>query len=92
MNKAELIEKVADNAQLTKKDAAKAVDEVFRAITCSLMDGDSVRLIGFGTFDVRSRKARTGRNPRVPGELINIPASKAPVFKAGRALKDALNK
>ena len=90
MNKAELIDAVADAADLSKASAGRAVDAAIDAITGSLKNGDSVTLVGFGTFSVRSRAARTGRNPRT-GEEIQIKASKVPGFKAGKALKDAVN-
>ncbi len=90
MNKAELIEAVSDAADLPKSDATKAVDGVIDAITSSLKNGDQVTLVGFGTFLVRDRAARTGRNPRT-GEAIQIAAAKVPGFKAGKALKDAVN-
>jgi DNA-binding protein HU-beta len=90
MNKNDLIEAVASEASLSKADAGRAVDAVVAAITGALKRGDSVSLIGFGTFDVRARAARTGRNPRT-GEEISIAASKNPAFKAGKALKDAVN-
>jgi DNA-binding protein HU-beta len=90
MNKAEFIEAVADTAELSKADAGRAVDAMIAAITRSLKKGDSVTLVGFGTFDVRKRGARTGRNPRT-GEEIKIKASLNPAFKAGKALKDAVN-
>ncbi|MDJ0956751.1 MAG: HU family DNA-binding protein [Arenicellales bacterium] len=90
MNKAELIDTVANKAGLSKSDAASAVDAVFSSITNTLANGDSVTLVGFGTFAVTERAARTGRNPRT-GEAITIPASKSSKFKAGKALKDALN-
>jgi len=90
MNKAELIEAVAAAADLSKAAAARAVDAVFDAVTQSLKDGDQVTVVGFGTFLVRDRSARTGRNPQT-GETINIAAAKAPSFKAGKALKDAVN-
>ena len=92
MNKADLVAKVADKTGFKKKDAELALDAVLGTIEEALVAGDSVRLIGFGTFETRSRKARQGRNPRKPDEIIKIPASKAPVFKAGKALKDAINK
>lgn len=92
MNKAELVEKVAEKAMFSKKEAAIAVDAVFKTIEEALIAGDNVRLIGFGTFETRERKARMGRNPQSPGEMVEIPASKAPSFKAGKALKDAINK
>ena len=90
MNKAEFIESVADTAELSKADAGRAVDAMIAAITRTLKKGDSVTLVGFGTFDVRKRGARTGRNPRT-GEEIKIKASNNPAFKAGKALKDAVN-
>ena len=90
MNKAELIEAVSDAADLSKSDATKAVDGVIEAITNSLKNGDQVTLVGFGSFLVRDRAARTGRNPRT-GEAIQIAAAKVPGFKAGKALKDAVN-
>jgi len=90
MNKAELIEAVSDAADLSKSDATKAVDSVIEAITNSLKNGDQVTLVGFGSFLVRDRAARTGRNPRT-GEAIQISAAKVPGFKAGKALKDAVN-
>jgi len=90
VNKAELIDTVATQAGLSKSDAASAVDAVFSSITNSLSSGNAVTLVGFGTFAVTDRAARTGRNPRT-GEAITIPASKNPKFKAGKALKDALN-
>jgi len=90
MNKSELIEAVAEKTNLSKADAARAVDAVLESITEALKQGDSVALVGFGTFEVRERAARTGRNPRT-GETIEIKASRAPAFKAGKALKDAVN-
>ena len=90
MNKAELIDAVASSADLSKSSATQAVDAVVDTITESLRSGDSVTLVGFGTFEVRDRAARTGRNPQT-GEEIQIKASKAPAFKAGKALKDAVN-
>ncbi|MEE4378642.1 MAG: HU family DNA-binding protein [Candidatus Competibacteraceae bacterium] len=89
MNKSELIESVADSADLSKAAAGKAVDAVLEAITGALKDGDQVALIGFGTFSVRDRAARTGRDPRT-GNPIEINATKIPAFKAGKALKDAV--
>ncbi|QIL46607.1 HU family DNA-binding protein [Vagococcus coleopterorum] len=88
-NKAELIEKVAAKADLTKKDATTAVDAVFSTIQDLLADGEKVQLIGFGNFEVRDRAARKGRNPQT-GKEISIPASKVPAFKPGKALKDAV--
>jgi len=90
MNKAELIAVVADQAGLSKADAGKAVEAVLSGITGALASGESVSLIGFGTFSVAERGPRTARNPRT-GETIEVPASKAPKFKAGKALKDAVN-
>lgn len=90
MNKNDLISYVADNADMTKTDAAKAVDGVFDAITSTLQGGNEVRLTGFGTFSVTARKATTGRNPRT-GEAIQIKASNQPKFKAGKGLREAVN-
>lgn len=90
MNKAELIEAVADSAELSKAAAGRALDASIEAITKALKKGDTVTLVGFGTFSVRKRAARMGRNPRT-GEAIKIKASKVPGFKAGKALKDAIN-
>jgi len=92
MNKAELIAAVAEKTGFTKKDAEGAVNATVGVIEEALVKGEKVQLIGFGTFEVRQRKARTGRNPKKPGETIQIAASKAPVFKAGKALKDSVNK
>lgn len=91
MNKTELAAAVAAKAELSKKDAEAAVSAVIESITDALADGDKVSLIGFGTFDVKTRAARTGLNPRTK-EKIEIPESKAPSFKAGKAFKDAVNK
>ncbi|MBT5065531.1 MAG: HU family DNA-binding protein [Proteobacteria bacterium] len=90
MNKADLIEAVATATDMSKASAARAVDAVVDTITGSLKQGDQVTLVGFGTFLVRDRAARSGRNPQT-GEAIKIKASKAPAFKAGKALKDAVN-
>ncbi len=90
MNKAELIDAVADAADISKAAAARSVDTVLEVITESLKNGNSVTLVGFGTFSSRRRAARTGRNPRT-GEPIQIKASNLAVFKAGKGLKDALN-
>ena len=89
MTKVELISAVAANANLTKKDAEQAVNSTLAAITSALKEGDKVTLVGFGTFEVRERPARTGRNPQTGAE-ISIPASKLPAFKAGKALKDSV--
>lgn len=88
-NKAQLIETVAKKAGLTKKDATVAVDAVFGFIQDYLKKGEKVQLIGFGNFEVRERAARKGRNPQT-GKEIQIPASKVPAFKPGKALKDAV--
>ena len=90
MNKAELIDKVAETAELNKASATRAVEAVFDHIAGTLRAGAQVTLVGFGTFSVTSRAARSGRNPRT-GETIQIPASKNPKFKAGKGLKDAVN-
>jgi len=90
MNKGDLIEVVADDAGLSKADATRAVDAVIGAVTKALKSGNDVSLVGFGTFAVKNRAARQGRNPRT-GETIQIAASKVPGFKAGKALKDAVN-
>jgi DNA-binding protein HU-beta len=90
MNKAELIDKVAEAADISKATAARALDAVTDSITKELKKGQVVTLVGFGTFTVRKRAARMGRNPRT-GEAIKIKASKSPGFKAGKALKDAVN-
>lgn len=90
MNKGDLIEVVADDAGLSKADATRAVDAVIGAITKALKSDQQVSLVGFGTFAVKKRAARQGRNPRT-GETIQIAASKVPGFKAGKALKDAVN-
>lgn len=88
-NKAELVEKVASKTNLTKKDVTATVEALFQSIEEILSDGDKVQVIGFGTFEVRERAARKGRNPQT-GEEIEIPATKVPGFKAGKALKDAV--
>jgi DNA-binding protein HU-beta len=90
MNKSELIDAVASETDLSKADAARATDAVLDIITGALSKGDQVTLVGFGTFSVRNRAARAGRNPQT-GETIQIKASKSPGFKAGKALKDAVN-
>lgn len=92
MNKAQLVAAVAEKTNFTKKDAETVINAVFDTIEDTLVAGDKVQLIGFGSFETRERKERQGRNPRKPEEVIKIPASKAPVFKAGKALKDAINK
>ncbi len=90
MNKTELTDAVAEAAGLTKADAAKALDAVLNSISGTLASGEQVSLIGFGTFLVRDRAARTGRNPQTGAE-IKIAAAKVPAFKPGKALKDAVN-
>ncbi|AOX63123.1 MULTISPECIES: HU family DNA-binding protein [Gammaproteobacteria] len=90
MNKTELIDAVAEAADLTKAESSRAVDAVIASVTKALKGGDAVTLVGFGTFQVRDRAARTGRNPKT-GDTIKIAASKNPSFKAGKALKDAVN-
>lgn len=90
MNKSELIDAVAAGADISKADAGRAIDSTLAAITKALKKGDKVSLVGFGTFEVRKRAARTGRNPKT-GATLKIKASKSPAFKAGKALKDAVN-
>ena len=91
MNKGELIAKIAEESKLTKKAAEAALDAFISSVWEALTKGDKVQLVGFGTFEVRQRAARKGRNPQTKAE-IKIPASKAPVFKAGKALKETVNK
>ena len=91
MNKAELIAAVAEKAALSKKDSEAAVNAALEAIEAALKDGDKVQLVGFGSVEGKTRAARTGRNPKTK-ETIEIPASQVPVFKAGKALKDAVAK
>ncbi|MGI6113260.1 MAG: HU family DNA-binding protein [Mahellales bacterium] len=90
VNKAELIASIAEKSDLTKKDAEKALNAFVASIQEALAQNDKVQLVGFGTFEVRERAERRGRNPQTREEIV-IPASKAPVFKAGKALKDAVN-
>jgi DNA-binding protein HU-beta len=90
VNKTELIDAVAEGADISKAAATRAVDTMLDSISKSLANGDQVTLVGFGTFSVKARAARTGRNPRT-GEPIDIPAANVPGFKAGKALKDAVN-
>ena len=89
MNKSELIAAIAGKAEISKKDAEKALGAFVEAVTESLKKGEKVALVGFGTFEVKERPARTGRNPRTK-EVINIAASKAPVFKAGKSFKESI--
>ena len=91
MNKAELVAAVAEKTGLSKKDIEKAVNAAFDAISETLVEGGKVQLVGFGSFETKSRNARVGRNPRTKEE-IEIPASRIPTFKAGKALKDAVAK
>lgn len=91
MNKAELIASMAEKGDLSKKDAEKALNAFLETVEDALVNNDKVQLVGFGSFEVRERAARKGRNPQTKAE-ITIPASKAPVFKVGKALKDVLNK
>ena len=91
MNKAELVAAVAEKTALSKKDSEKAVNAAFEAITAALVGGDKVQLVGFGAFEVKERNARVGRTPMTKEE-IQIPASRVPVFKAGKALKDVVAK
>ena len=91
MNKTDLIAKIAEDAELTKKSAEAALNAFIGAVEGALKKGDNVQLVGFGSFEVRKRAPRKGRNPQTKEE-IKIPASKAPVFKAGKALKDLVNK
>ena len=90
MNKSELIDAVAANADLQKASATRAVEAVMESIVTALKAGDTVSLVGFGTFSVKARPARTGRNPKT-GESINIAATKVPAFKPGKGLKDEVN-
>ena len=89
MNKSELIDAIADNGGLSKADAGKALDATIAAVTNALKAGDTVTLVGFGTFNVKERAARTGRNPQT-GATLEIKASKVPSFKAGKGLKDSV--
>ena len=91
MNKTELINEIAAKSGLSKKDSEKALVATVESITCALKAGNKVQLVGFGIFDVKNRAARVGRNPKTK-EPINIPATRTPVFKAGKALKDAVAK
>lgn len=91
MTKAELVTAIAEKTGLTKKDSEKALAGFVETVTDTLANGESIQLVGFGTFEVRDRAAREGRNPRTK-ETITIPATKVPAFKAGRALKDAVSK
>ncbi|GDY28103.1 MULTISPECIES: nucleoid-associated protein HU-beta [unclassified Agarivorans] len=90
MNKAQLVDKIAEGADISKAAAGRALDSFIDAISDTLKDGDNVALVGFGTFQVKERSARTGRNPQTGAE-IQIAAANVPSFKAGKALKDAVN-
>lgn len=90
MNKADLINEVSERTSLTKKDSERAVNAVIAAIEDALKQGEKVSLVGFGTFEVRSRQARMGRNPQT-GEAIQIPASKVPAFRPGKALREIIS-
>lgn len=90
MNKAELVAAIADKAELSKKDAEKALKAFTDVVAEEMKKGEKIQLVGFGTFEVSSRAARVGRNPQ-SGKEMKIPASKAPKFKAGKALKDMIN-
>ncbi len=91
MNKAELIAAVAEKAGLSKKDSEKVINATFETITDELVAGEKISLVGFGSFDVKDRGERVGRNPKTKEEIV-IPASRVPQFKAGKALKDAVAK
>jgi DNA-binding protein HU-beta len=91
VNKTELVASVAEKAGMTKKDAEKAINAMFASVEQALAKKDKVQIIGFGTFEVKARQARKGRNPQT-GKEITIPASTTPVFKAGKGLKDSVNK
>ena len=90
MKKQELVAAIAQEAEISKKDAERALSAAINTISKALADGDKIQLVGFGTFEVRERAARTGKNPRT-GEMIKFAASKVPAFKAGKALKDVVN-
>ena len=91
MNKAELVTKMAEKCNLTKKDMEVALNAFMSCVEDALVAGEKVQLVGFGSFETRERAEREGRNPRLPEEVIKIPASKAPVFKAGKGLKEKVN-
>lgn len=91
MNKAELVSKMAEKSGLTKKEVEAALNAFMSSVQDALVNNEKVQLVGFGTFETRERAARQGRNPRDPEQVIDIPASKAPVFKAGKGLKDIIN-
>lgn len=91
MNKQELVSAMAEKSELTKKDAEAALNAFMESVEEVLVSGDKIQLVGFGTFETRNRAARQGRNPKNPEQVIEIPASKAPAFKAGKKLKEAVN-
>jgi DNA-binding protein HU-beta len=91
MNKTELVSAMAEDCGLTKKDTEKALNSFMKVVGNALAKKDKVALIGFGSFEVRERKARKGRNPRKPEEIIEIPSSQAPIFRAGKSLKEKVN-
>ena len=91
MNKSELLVNISEKSGLKKVEAERALNAFIETVTESLKKEEKVQLVGFGTFETRDRKAREGRNPRKPDEVIKIPASKVPVFKAGKTLKEAVN-
>lgn len=91
MNKTELVTKMAEKSELTKKEAEAALNAFIKSVEEALVSGDKVQLVGFGTFEARERAARTARNPKNPEQIIEVPASKAPAFKAGKGLKDLIN-
>ncbi|MCT4584545.1 HU family DNA-binding protein [Peptostreptococcaceae bacterium AGR-M142] len=92
MNKAQLVASMAEKTGLSKKDAESALNSFMKSVEEALVSEEKVQLVGFGTFEVKQRAARQGRNPRDPKQVIDIPASKAPVFKAGKGLKEIVNK
>ena len=92
MNKTELIAALTEKTGFTKKDAEKALNSFVEVVTESLTKGEKVQIVGFGSFEVKDRPERIARNPQAPEQEITIPASKAPVFKAGKSLKDSVNK
>lgn len=91
MNKAELISKISEKSQLTKKDSEKALNAFLKVVEEALASGERVQIVGFGTFEVRQRAARQGRNPRNPEQVIDIPATNAAIFKCGKGLRDLVN-
>lgn len=91
MNKQELVSAMAEKSELTKKDTEAALNAFMESVEEALVSGDKIQLVGFGTFETRNRAARQGRNPKNPEQVIEIPASKAPAFKAGKKLKEAVN-